>query len=170
MCFATTTGRFSCLKLKYWFNLSQGWTSNRDVIGWGRLECVCIAFLTLFFSVRRQGIVYEYYVKLRDTDCEPGVGNDQSRLSAEQVTLLTSKQTDHPGKTVTDPAKLEAALSKLRATFISEESWLTMSRESDLIDALKQESTWDFKTIAGGHWPMLTIPEELSELLHEINT
>lgn len=93
----------------------------------------------------------------------------QPHLSEEQIALLASKQRDHPGCTVTDPAILETALSKLRATFLSEEGWLTTSREADYVSALKRESTWDFKIIAGGHWPMLTIPDQLSELLHEIS-
>jgi pimeloyl-ACP methyl ester carboxylesterase len=91
----------------------------------------------------------------------------QPLLTAEQIKFLATKQIDHPGRTVTDPAVLATPLSALRATFVSEKGWLSSSRESDLIVNLRQESKWEFKSIEGGHWPMLTMPDQLSNLLQE---
>jgi hypothetical protein len=61
-------------------------------------------------------------------------------------------------------------LTKLRATFISEAGWLISSRETALVETLRHQRNWDFKVIDGGHWPMLTIPDELSALLDGIRT
>jgi len=93
----------------------------------------------------------------------------QPHLSIELIDLLAAKQKGHPGRTVTDPAKLAGPLTMLRATFISEEGWLGSSREADLVETLQNHDNWDFKVIEGGHWPMLTIPDELSALLRGIH-
>jgi pimeloyl-ACP methyl ester carboxylesterase len=94
----------------------------------------------------------------------------QPHLSAELIALLVAKQMAHPGRTVTDQAKLAEPLTMLRATFISGEGWLSSSREADLIETLRDHENWDFSAIEGGHWPMLTMPDELSALLHGIRT
>ncbi|MFD1217628.1 alpha/beta hydrolase [Microbulbifer celer] len=87
----------------------------------------------------------------------------QPHLNQAQKALLVSKQRPHPGNTVTDRAELETPLSEISATFIAHEGWLSSSREHDLVDQLRRSSTWQFRTINGGHWPMLTIPQELVE-------
>jgi pimeloyl-ACP methyl ester carboxylesterase len=94
----------------------------------------------------------------------------QSHLSVELIDLLAAKQKGHPGRTVMDQAKLSVPLTMLRATFISEEGWLRSSREADLVESLRNHDNWDFQEIEGGHWPMLTIPDEISALLHGIRT
>jgi hypothetical protein len=92
----------------------------------------------------------------------------QPRLSKELIKLLASKQKDHPGRTITDQARLPGPLTRLRATFISEEGWLKALREAELIEMLRNHDNWEFKVIEGGHWPMLTMPDELSALLNGI--
>lgn len=89
----------------------------------------------------------------------------QPKLSNEQKKLLASKQCPHPGNTVTEPAKLSTPLAEISATFIAREDWLADSRESGLIEQLKGNEKWNFRSIDGGHWPMLTIPRQLSELI-----
>jgi pimeloyl-ACP methyl ester carboxylesterase len=92
----------------------------------------------------------------------------QSSLNKEQVKFLASRLVGHPGRTITDPAVLTRPLSLLRATFIAGEGWLSESRESELADALRRETSWSFRAIEGGHWLMLTNPDQLSDLLHEV--
>lgn len=94
----------------------------------------------------------------------------QPHLSVELIALLAANQMGHPGRTVTDQAMLAGPLTMFRATFISEEGWLSSSREADLVETLQDHENWDFKVIEGGHWPMLTIPDELAALLHGIRT
>lgn len=89
----------------------------------------------------------------------------QPLLSTELIDLLLTRQQSHPGKTVTEPARLPEPLTTLRATFISENGWLNSSREAELAETLRNHENWNFIAIKGGHWPMLTIPEELSKHL-----
>ena len=90
----------------------------------------------------------------------------QPRLNEVQIELLASKQRPHPGSTVTEPAALETSLDKIPATFIAHNGWLSSSREQDLLEKLKASNAWQFREIDGGHWPMLSIPGELSEQMH----
>ena len=92
----------------------------------------------------------------------------QSQLSENLVHMLVERQKDHPGKTVTDTVPTEPRLPEIDATFISEKEWLSTSREFELLESLRTERKWSFQTIAGGHWPMLTIPSHVSEILDGI--
>lgn len=92
---------------------------------------------------------------------------EQPFLTADDVELLASRMVGHPGRTITDPAALPKPLSEMRSTFIASEGWLSGSRESSLVASLRQEATWSFKSIEGGHWPMLTVPDQLADMLIE---
>jgi pimeloyl-ACP methyl ester carboxylesterase len=94
----------------------------------------------------------------------------QTHLSDAQVKLLLSKHLPHPGATVTDPAELALPLKSVSASFIAHQGWLSGSREQATVDALRSCTNWQFHLIEGGHWPMLTSPRELSELLHSCVT
>ena len=87
----------------------------------------------------------------------------QPKLNDAQIELLASKQRPHPGSTVTVPAALETSLDKIPATFIAHEGWLSSSREQTLLENLQSSNAWQFREIDGGHWPMLSVPRELSE-------
>lgn len=88
----------------------------------------------------------------------------QPHLSDELIALLASKHKDHPGRTVTEPAAMAAPLGNLHATFISEAGWLSSSEEAELVETLRENHNWTFKAIDGGHWPMLTMPENSQHL------
>ncbi|WP_434341094.1 alpha/beta fold hydrolase [Motilimonas cestriensis] len=90
----------------------------------------------------------------------------QPILNEAQISLLVSKQKPHPGNTVTEPAMLESSLDEIPATFMAHEGWLSNSRETELIDKLRTSNKWQFYEIDGGHWPMLSIPEQLSDKMH----
>lgn len=92
----------------------------------------------------------------------------QPKLAAEDIELLHSRHKNHPGRTVTDPAALGHSLSTLEATFISEEGWLNGSQEASLMGSLKDQPSWRFQNISGGHWPMLSVPDQLASMLHEV--
>ncbi|RFA29225.1 hypothetical protein CAI21_10695 [Alkalilimnicola ehrlichii] len=90
-------------------------------------------------------------------------------LNTAHIEFLSTRFVGHPGLTVSEPAALAKPLSTLNATFIARPGWLAGSRELELIKALRQERSWTFKTVDGGHWPMITVPERLSELLHTVS-
>lgn len=95
---------------------------------------------------------------------------DQPYLNQDHIEWLAAKMVGHPGRTVTDPAVMPKPLSAIRATFIASKGWLSGSREAALVESLKHEPTWTFKSIEGGHWPMLTVPDQLADLLDAISS
>lgn len=95
--------------------------------------------------------------------------SQQPSLNAEQVATMASRLVGHPGQTVVDPVVLNHPLSALPSTFIAGSGWLDGSREADLLNALRRERRWHFATIEGGHWPMVTIPEQLTAELLQVS-
>lgn len=93
----------------------------------------------------------------------------QGSLSAEQAEQLASRVVGHPGRTVTDPAVLPRPLSSLKSAFIAGPAWLTGFREAALLESLRGAPERTFVTLEGGHWRMLTAPEELATRLHDVS-
>ena len=92
----------------------------------------------------------------------------QPGLSTDLVELLNDRQRPQPGRTVTDRVTLSGVLADIDATFVAQAGWLESSRESDLLAFLRQQNRWQFFTIDGGHWPMLTMPDRLARILLDV--
>jgi len=90
-------------------------------------------------------------------------GND---LSAEQMQWLLSRFVGHPGRTICEPTVLSRPLSAQRATYIA----CTMGGHwlSEDVKAMRNEPNWTFRTIQTGHFPMVSTPNRLVELLDEV--
>ncbi|GIG63806.1 alpha/beta fold hydrolase [Phytomonospora endophytica] len=84
-------------------------------------------------------------------------------LDGPQAELFVSRAVPHPGLTVTQPAALARPLSQLRATYVN----CTVPNPAipQAAEALREAPGWTFTEIATGHWPMLTAPVELAEIL-----
>jgi pimeloyl-ACP methyl ester carboxylesterase len=87
-------------------------------------------------------------------------------LSAEQRRWLLQRFVDHPGRTVSEPAVLKRPLAQQRATYVV----CTMAGRSDSDDvaAMREEPNWTFRTLEAGHWPMVSVPDDLVALLAEV--
>jgi pimeloyl-ACP methyl ester carboxylesterase len=83
----------------------------------------------------------------------------QVSLAVGQAEHLAARLVGHPGRSVTAPAAMARPLSTLRSTYIAERGW--GSAQAGLLRALSAEPTWNFVTMGGGHWPMLTVPDDL---------
>jgi pimeloyl-ACP methyl ester carboxylesterase len=83
----------------------------------------------------------------------------QGSLAAGQIEHLAARLVGHPGRSVTDRAAVPRPLSSLPSTYVAEGGW--GSAQAALLHALSAEPTWTFVTMGGGHWPMLTVPDEL---------
>ncbi|MBD3297633.1 MAG: alpha/beta fold hydrolase [candidate division Zixibacteria bacterium] len=90
----------------------------------------------------------------------------QPKLNDSQIKLLEEQQQPHPGKTVLDRAEMDRPLQDLSASFVAHKGWLSGSLEQDLVEKLRASGSWAFHEIDGGHWPMLTVPKKLANLLH----
>jgi uncharacterized protein YndB with AHSA1/START domain len=90
---------------------------------------------------------------------------DGNGLSADESRRLAESFVPHPGRTIAEPATLARPLAEQPATYIAS----TMGGHSTLDDvvAMRDEPNWTFRTIDTGHWPMVSAPDELAELLAE---
>ena len=87
-------------------------------------------------------------------------------LTERQIRLLLAHSTDHPGRTLFDPAVLPRPLSGLRATYIN-----CLKPEPAIhadAEPYAAAPNWSFADLDSGHWPMYSRPAELAALLDEI--
>lgn len=76
--------------------------------------------------------------------------------------FLAERFTLHPGHTVTDPARLDADTSDQPTTYVvlSPDETSTASGTSEAVP-----SSWRIEHLASGHWPMLSQPDEVVDLI-----
>lgn len=81
---------------------------------------------------------------------------------------LTSRFVAHPGRTVLDPAALSRPVTDQPVTFIASAPTGSDPR-AYLPPELRGQTPppWQLRTMTGGHWPMLTNPDDLVAHLHE---
>ena len=96
-------------------------------------------------------------------DPEDFAGHD---LTERQIALLLTHSSDHPGRTIFDPAVLPLPLAEIRATYIN----CLKPDPAVHADALALTSSpgWNLVDLDTGHWPMYSRPAELAALLDEI--
>ncbi|MGZ4630918.1 MAG: alpha/beta fold hydrolase [Oryzihumus sp.] len=86
-------------------------------------------------------------------------------LTDEQVADLLARSTGHPGRTLLEPAGLTRPLEQLSATFVA----CTLPdgpEQRPHVEALRD--AWDFVELETGHWPMVSTPEQLVEVLDQL--
>ncbi|WP_433133176.1 alpha/beta fold hydrolase [Micromonospora sp. CA-240977] len=88
---------------------------------------------------------------------------DGQGLTDEQVTRLVEGSTAHPGATLTEPAELTRPLGELPATYLK--CLLDGPEPNDTVAKLLTSDRWRLVTMATGHWPMLSQPTELAQIL-----
>ena len=76
---------------------------------------------------------------------------------------LADRLVGHPGRTVSEPAVLSRPLKERRGTCVS-----CAFETPDDLSVLRGEPGWSFLELDSGHWPMVSVPEELVELLVEV--
>jgi pimeloyl-ACP methyl ester carboxylesterase len=84
-------------------------------------------------------------------------------LSDEAVRQLVLRSTPHPGLTLTQPAQLTRPIGELPTTYVK----CLMAGDTPAPDVQeKLESPhWELVELQTGHWPMLSQPEALAQLL-----
>jgi pimeloyl-ACP methyl ester carboxylesterase len=92
---------------------------------------------------------------VEDVAREPDLSDDQARWLAERLV-------GHPGRTVSEPAVLRRPLTEQRATYVA-----CAFESPEDVAALRGEPGWTFRELEAGHWPMVSLPEELAALLVE---
>jgi hypothetical protein len=62
-----------------------------------------------------------------------------------------------------EPAVLNRRLAERRATYVA-----GAFEDSDDVAALRGEPGWTFRELEAGHWPMVSVPDELVALLADV--
>jgi pimeloyl-ACP methyl ester carboxylesterase len=87
-------------------------------------------------------------------------------MTDEQIQRLLAGASDHPGRTVLDPAVLDRPLTDMRVTYIK--CTLRGAGLDPSVAAFESAPSWDFVELDAGHWPMFSRPEQLAALLGEV--
>lgn len=85
----------------------------------------------------------------------------QSHMTEEQVEYLHKNLIDHPAKSVRDKANIKSDKIKVKSIFIGGNFNLS-DRQKSIYGEV------DFYELNGGHWPMLTKLNKLTEILTKI--
>jgi pimeloyl-ACP methyl ester carboxylesterase len=96
---------------------------------------------------------------------EPG-DLDEQDLTPGQIDLLIAQASDHPGRTLFDPAVLPRPLGALRATYVN--CLRPDPAPAPDVAAYRDSPSWNVVDLDTGHWPMYSRPDELADLLDEL--
>lgn len=92
----------------------------------------------------------------------------ENDLSSEQRAWLSDRFVPHPGRTVMDPVVMGEPIMNQPVVYVA-----TAPDGDDPLDTLPPElqggcpAGWTMRTLDGGHWPMVTKPQELTLLISE---
>lgn len=92
----------------------------------------------------------------------------ESDLTPADRGFLAERFTTHPGRTITDTARLSAPVGDQPSTYVAlslhggeEEAW------EQAPQVAKDASNWRRKHLKSGHWPMISAPEATTSLIAE---
>jgi pimeloyl-ACP methyl ester carboxylesterase len=88
------------------------------------------------------------------------IGQD---LTDAVIARLLDRLAPHPGKSLTDPARLKRPLSEVDTTYVK--CLMDGPEPSRDVQELLESPTWDLAELDTGHWPMLSQPDMLADLL-----
>ncbi|GAA1416632.1 alpha/beta fold hydrolase [Streptomyces thermospinosisporus] len=84
-------------------------------------------------------------------------------LTDQQIDLLLSRATPHPGASLTEPAVLQGKLVELPATYVK--CLLDGEEPMPAVNELLRSGRWELVRMNTGHWPMFSRPRELARIL-----
>lgn len=87
-------------------------------------------------------------------------------LSGDAVGLLVSRSTPHPGLTLTQPAQLTRPIGELPTTYIK--CLMAGEKPSPDVQRELESPRWELVELPTGHWPMLSQPAALAEILKRL--
>ncbi|GAA3203447.1 alpha/beta fold hydrolase [Nonomuraea helvata] len=93
---------------------------------------------------------------------------DGQDLSSRDARWLAKRFVAHPGRSISGPATLGRPAAGHPATYVVCEQDHFAGSVGDDIDRLRDEPGWTFRTLPTGRWPMLSVPDELVELLLDV--
>ncbi|MER7248779.1 alpha/beta hydrolase [Kribbella sp. NPDC000426] len=84
-------------------------------------------------------------------------------LSEEAVAVILQRGTPHPGRAITEPARLTRAIGELPTTYVK----CLMDGPTPSSDVAEQLESpqWQLVELPTGHWPMFSQPTALAKIL-----
>lgn len=86
---------------------------------------------------------------------------EEADLTSAQVRWLAERLLPHPARTVTEPVGLSSPIYDHPSTVIAR------AHAEPHLEELQVGHGWDVRHLEAGHWPMLSVPDRLAELLVE---
>jgi len=87
-------------------------------------------------------------------------------LDEAQRRWLLGGFSPHPARTVLDPARMTWPVEQQSATCV-----VSLARPGDALpehaEHLQNEPTWTVRTVVAGHWPMVSRPSDVADLISE---
>ncbi len=126
-------------------------------------------------AVQEHGEGWRWPVPDRDT-LTTGTFGSTSGLSEEHLQLIAERGTPQPYATMTSPLQLAHGEPPgvRRAAIFGAAGGITVERIRELVaqgdprTAAFAGSDWELHELPTGHWPMLSLPGPLAELLHQL--
>jgi len=86
-------------------------------------------------------------------------------LSDEAIAVIVSRSTPHPGRAISEPARLVRPIGELPTTYIK----CLMDGAEPSRDVAEQLASpeWELVELPTGHWPMFSQPAALAKILAE---
>ncbi|MGC4943101.1 alpha/beta fold hydrolase [Kribbella sp. DT2] len=88
-------------------------------------------------------------------------------LTADQIATIVERATPHPGRAITEPAVLPRPITELPTTYVK----CLMDGPTPNGPVLQhlESPSWTLAELDTGHWPMISRPAELSQLLLSVS-
>jgi pimeloyl-ACP methyl ester carboxylesterase len=126
-------------------------------------------------AVQQHGDGWRWPVPDRET-LEAGTYGSTSGLSEEHLRLIVLRATPHPYATMTSPVRLthRKPPGVRRAAIFCAAGGIDVARlrelvaQSDPRAATFTDDDWELHDLPTGHWAMLSLPDQLADLLHHI--
>lgn len=96
---------------------------------------------------------------------EPADYADQD-LSDETIAMVVERSTPHPGRAISEPARLVRPVSELPTTYLK--CLMDGAEPSSEVKELLKSPHWELVELNTGHWPMFSQPTELAKALNDL--
>lgn len=86
---------------------------------------------------------------------------EEPDLTSGQVEWLATRLAPHPARTIAEPVELSDSIADQPSTVIAR------AHTEPHLERLRVQHGWDVRHLDAGHWPMLSVPGRLTDLLVE---
>ena len=115
-------------------------------------------------GVTQRPELLEWFVPRARDGLLPPIPPESAGADEADYELLRARLTTTPVRCWTDPVQLTGAGERVPRAYI----WCTRSGFGNVAARVREDPTWDYRTLDTEHMAMLTVPRELADLLLEL--